>query len=316
MKNIQAFFLLIRWPNLVVIILAQLFLHYFIIGNLAHSIQLDLSLTVYQLLLLVFSTVLIAAAANILNDVDDLKIDRLNKPDKVIIGKFINAPLAIRIAWIFNAIAFLMSLFLAYQLHFIQLALIQMIVILLLKRYAQDFKNKPLIGNMLVALFTALSIFIVYLYNLVSVIEHPILFASLQKQLPLIFLLTQAYVFFAFMSNMIRELVKDIEDIEGDSVFQLRTFPIVYGRSKSMFLVKSLNIVLILGLLVFSAYAFLMNWFYLGVYLIVAVLFPTFYFQWKSSFAKSREDYKNLSFLSKIIMLAGILSMQVFSLQF
>ncbi len=316
MKNIQAFLRLIRWPNLLVIILAQLFLHYFVIAKLVQSIQLDISLTVFQLLLLVLSTVLIAAAANILNDVDDLKIDRLNKSDKIIIGKFVKASVAIRIAWMFNIIAFLMALFLAFQLHFIQLALIQMIVILLLKRYTQDFKKKPLIGNLLVAFFTALSIFIVYLYNLVSLIDHSILFASLQKQLPLIFLLTQAYVFFAFFSNMIREIVKDIEDVDGDRVFQLRTFPIVYGRSKSMLLVKTLNAILALGLIAFIGYAFLMTWFYFAVYLIVAVLFPILYFQWKSSVAKEREDFKDLSFLSKIIMLAGVLSMQLFALQF
>lgn len=316
MKILNAFLNLIRWKNLVVLILAQGFLHFMIIEKLALSIGEELPLNVYQLAMLIVSTVLIAAAGNILNDLADVKVDQINKPKKIIIGQLIEVKTANFWAWMFNGIGFVLALILSYQLQFIQLALIQMMTILLLKSYSERFKNKILVGNLLVAFFTALSVFLVYLYNLVSITNDPVILVALQKQLPFIFTLTQAYVFFAFLSNLIREITKDAEDIEGDKTFAIRTFSVAYGTEKAVLLMRSLNALLAVSVFVFVFYSFKMDWMYLAVYLIVAVLIPVFYFEWTARKAKLKDDFMDLSFLSKVIMLAGILSMQVFSLQF
>ncbi len=316
MKKLIAFLNLIRWKNLVVFILGKGFVDFIFIEKLSLSIGEELPLKGYQLAMLIVSTVLIAAAGNILNDLSDIKVDQINKPEKIIIGSLIQVKTANFWAWMFNGIGFVLALLLSYQLEFIQLALIQMMVILLLKRYSTSFKNKVLVGNLLVALFTALSVFLVYLYNVVSIINDPIILAALQKQLPFIFTLTQAYVFFAFLSNLIREITKDAEDIEGDKIFAIRTFSVAYGTEKAVLLMRSLNALLAISLSYFVYYSFKMNWIYLAVYLIVAVLIPVFYFEWTARKAKLKTDFMDLSFLSKIIMLAGILSMQVFSLQF
>lgn len=316
MKTLNAFLKLIRWKNLVVLILAQGFLHFMIIEKLSLSVGEELPLKIYQLGMLILSTVLIAAAGNILNDLADVEVDQVNKPKKVIIGQRIQAKTAKFWAWMFNGIGFILALFLSYQLQFMQLALIQMMVILLLKRYSISFKNKVLAGNLLVALFAALSVFLVYVFNVVSIINNPIILASLQKQLPFIFTLTQAYVFFAFLSNLVREIAKDAEDVEGDKIFAIRTFSVVYGTEKALLLMRSLNFLLAISLGFFVFYSFKMDWNYLGIYLLIAVLIPVFYFEWTARKAKLKEDFMDLSFLSKVIMLAGILSMQVFSLQF
>ncbi|RLD36923.1 MAG: hypothetical protein DRI74_08025 [Bacteroidetes bacterium] len=316
MKKLIAFLNLIRWKNLVVLILAQGFLHFMIIQKLVFAVGVELPLRYYQLGILILSTVLIAAAGNIFNDITDIKVDKINKPKEVIIGQFIKVKTAIFWAWMFNGIGFALALILSYQLQLIQLALIHVMVILLLKRYSESFKNKVLVGNLLIALFTGLSIFLVYLYNLVSIINDPIIFVGLQKQLPFIFNLSSAYVFFAFLSNLIREITKDAEDIEGDEIFGIQTFSVAYGTEKAVLLMRSLNAFLAISLSYFVYYSFKMNWIYLAVYLIVAVLIPVFYFEWTARKAKLKTDFMDLSFLSKIIMLAGILSMQVFSLQF
>jgi len=316
MKTLKAFLSLARWQNLVVILLAQAFLHFLIINKLASVAAIELPLTYFQFVLLVLSTVLIAAAGNILNDLADIKLDQINKPEKVIIGKLISERTASFWAWMFNGFGFVFALLLAYQLDLIQLALIQLIVILMLKRYSQSFKKQVLVGNLVIAFFTALSVFLVYLYNLVSIIADPIILSALQKQLPFIFALTQAYVFFAFLSNLIREIIKDIEDIEGDKVYSVNTFSVVYGIRKATVLARILNAVLAICILVFAAYAFKMDWYFFVVYLLIAVFIPVIYFEWTARKAKVKDDFKDLSFLTKIIMLAGILSMQVFSLQF
>lgn len=316
MKTLKAFLSLVRWQNLVVIILAQGFLHFLIINKLASAAAIELPLTYFQFALLVLSTILIAAAGNILNDLADVKLDQLNKPEKVIIGNLINERTATFWAWTFNGFGFVFALLLAYQLNLFQLALIQLLVILLLKRYSQSFKKQVLVGNLLIALFIALSVFLVYLYNLVSIIADPIILAALQKQLPFIFALTQAYIFFAFLSNLIREIIKDIEDIEGDKVFGVNTFSVVYGIRRATVLARILNAALAICILVFAAYAYKLGWYFFVVYLLVAILIPVVYFEWTARKAKVKDDYKDLSFLTKIIMLAGILSMQVFSLQF
>jgi len=316
MKILIAFLQLVRWKNLTVLILAQGFLHFMIIEKLSLSVGEELPLKLYQLAMLILSTVLIAAAGNIFNDIADVEPDKINKPKELIIGNLIQAKIANFWAWIFNGAGFLLALVLSYQLEFIQLALIQMMTILLLKNYSARFKNKVLVGNLLIAFFTALSVFLVYLFNLVSITNDPIVLAGLQKQLPFIFKLTQVYVFFAFLSNLIREITKDAEDIKGDKIFAIRTFSVVYGTKKALVLMRSLNGLLAVGLLYFVFYSFKMNWFYLTVYLSVAVLIPVLYFEWTARKAKLKTDYKDLSFLSKVIMLAGILSMQVFSLQF
>ncbi len=316
MKSIYAFLNLVRWQNLAVVILTQTLLHFMIIKKLATEASIELPLSYLQFAMLVLSTVLIAAAGNIFNDLADLKTDNVNKPQKVIIGHFIKAKTATVWAWFFNGAGFVLAIILALQLELIQLAIIQLMVILLLKRYSISFKNQLLVGNLLIALFTALSVFIVYLYNLLSIINNPIILAALQKQLPFIFTLTQAYVLFAFLSNLIREITKDIEDINGDKAFDIHTFPVVYGINKSTILVRFLNAILATGILIFALYSFKMEWHYLAIYLLVAVLIPVVFFELNAQKAKEKDDFHSLSSLSKIIMLAGILSMQVFSLQF
>jgi len=315
MKSLNVFLRLIRWKNLVVLILAQGFLHFMIIQKLVFAVGVELPLRYYQLGILILSTVLIAAAGNIFNDITDIKVDKINKPKEVIIGQFIKAKTAIFWAWMFNGIGFALALILSYQLQLIQLALIHVMVILLLKRYSESFKNKVLVGNLLIALFTGLSIFLVYLYNLVSIINDPIIFVGLQKQLPFIFNLSSAYVFFA-LSNLIREITKDAEDIEGDEIFGIQTFSVAYGNKKAMLLVRVLNVFLAISVLFFIFYSFKMYWNYLAVYLIIAVLIPVIYFEWVARKASVKSDFMDLSFLSKVIMLAGIFSMQIFSLQF
>lgn len=314
MNLLSAFFRLIRWQNLVVIILSQSFIQYLIIKILANSI--DLPFSNFQFLILVLSTILIAAAGNILNDLADFQIDKLNKPEKTLIETTLSAKTASIIAWIFNAIGLLLAVILAYLVNMIQLALIQLIVILLLQKYTTTFKKQLLVGNLIVALLTALSVFIVYLYNLVAIIDQPILLSDMQKQLVFILKLTLVYTSFAFISNFIREIIKDIEDINGDKVFGLQTFPIVYGIKKATILARIINSVLLLAVLAFIFYSFKMNWYFFTIYSITALIIPIVYFEFSARKAIAKKDFHHLSSLSKIIMLAGILSMQILSLQF
>ncbi|MBN2236565.1 MAG: geranylgeranylglycerol-phosphate geranylgeranyltransferase [Bacteroidales bacterium] len=312
----RAFFKIIRWENLVVIILAQSFLHFLLLNKLVQTVGYQLQLSILQLGMLILSSVLIAAAGNVYNDILDLEVDKINKPKKLIVPTRISLDKAKLIYGSFSAIGFSLAVILAFQLDFYQLAAIQFIVILLLRLYSRQLKRSILVGNLLIAFLTAFSVFIVYLYNLVGILNDPITMAGVQKQLPFIFNLTAVYVVFAFISNLIRELIKDAEDIQGDKIFGFQTFAVHYGVQRTAVLARIFNAVLAIGLLGFTYYSFSMDWYYLGVYLVVALLVPLIYFELSAQKAKSKQDFHALSDLSKIIMVAGILSMQVFSMQF
>lgn len=316
MTKTTAFFKLVRWQNLLVIALAQSFLHFMIIAKLVADAGYSLSLQPLQFFMLLLSTVFIAAAGNIYNDLQDVEVDKINRPQKLIIGKYLSVSSAQWMYGILNLVGFALAFLLAYQIQFIQLIFIQLVSFLLLRLYSRQLKKQVLTGNLLIAFLTALSVFVVYLYNVMSMLNNPVVLNGLQKLWPFVFKLTQAYVFFAFLSNLIREITKDIEDREGDARFSLRTFAVVYGKEKARMLIRVLNGVLLLSVFAFALYSYLRNWNYLTIYLVVAVLIPVVYFELNARKANEKQDFNMLSTLSKIIMLAGVLSMQVLSLQF
>jgi 4-hydroxybenzoate polyprenyltransferase len=316
MRVIKAFFQLIRWQNLVVLVLAQGFLHFMIIEKLSVAAAIVLPFSTLHLFVLMLSTTMIAASGYIYNDLVDVKVDLVNKAQKVIVGKILSTKTAMVWVYALNSIGFLLSFYLVVNIGYKQLALIQILVILLLRLYSKSLKRQVLLGNLLIAALTALSVFLVYLYHVFSLLQNPIELSAMTKQLPFILKLTQAYVFFAFLSNFIREIVKDLEDKQGDQLFGIQTFPVKYGDAKTLILVRVLNGLLIISLFVFFILSLKLQWYYLGVYLFVATLIPSVYFEWNAKKAKEKNDFHALSSLMKIIMIAGILSMQVLSIQF
>lgn len=258
MKPIIHFLNLIRIGNLLVIGLTLWVFHYYLyqIDNWSNywllsnpnqfgsSFQFDTITPLFSLdfILLISSTILIAAAGNIINDYFDVKSDRVNKPDKVIIGVHIKRRWAIVFNWTFNSIAFLISLYLSWKMHNYWLIVIPFMSMNILWFYSMYYKRKFLLGNILIAALTGVLPFYVYEFHNYSFNEAHFWGSGLINNKIVI------YSLFAFMFNFMREIIKDMADIKGDLKLYSKTLPIVLGIKKTKYILSGLYSISILPL--------------------------------------------------------------------
>jgi 4-hydroxybenzoate polyprenyltransferase len=272
----------IRIPNLFIIVLAQYFTAIFLIGSPEtwRTYLFDINL-----FLISFSTVLIAAAGYIINDYFDIKIDYINKPDRVIVGKIIKRRHAMAAHTILNVAAVFIGLFVHPVIAFINAGSAT-----LLWWYSNSLKRKPLIGNVIVASLTALCLMLLAFYYRTNVIYITM------------------YAVFAFGLTLIREIIKDIEDLKGDADFGRNTVPVVWGVTKSKYLLVILSIGYLLCLFFITQ---LLNIPHINLYFFVFLL-PMAFFIYKIITADSKKDFAFLSGFCKFLMLLGVLSMMFF----
>lgn len=200
----------------------------------------------FDFFLLVFSTILIAAAGNIINDYFDVKADRINKPEKLIITKHIKRRWAILIHWIFNGIAFSIAVYLSFKYQSLWFVLIHLLSINVLWFYSMLFKRKILTGNLLIAGLTALVPLLVMIYFKVGNSIHLAYseFDSDSWVAVIDYSIIYLLAIFAFIQNLAREIVKDAQDVKGDKLIYVKSLPIVIGEKKSLFLVSILLLAL------------------------------------------------------------------------
>ncbi len=241
------FLKLIRPINLIIIALTMYSVRffYFVLGG-AHSRNGNEQ---FDFFLLVFSTVLIAAAGNIINDYFDVRADRINRPDKLIITKHIKRRWAIISHWVLNLLAFSIAIYLSARYSTFWYVFIHLLTINSLWFYSMYFKRRPFIGNLLIAGLTALVPILCGIHFYLQ-IQFP---GGQQNVLPTVhslqdsielwktFLLSKGrfvYVlaYFAFTLNLSREIIKDVEDMEGDKLIYAKTLPLVLGVKKSLWI--------------------------------------------------------------------------------
>ncbi len=237
------FFRLVRPINLLVIILTMYGIRVFFIPYFSEDVLLKRSHPNESLdyFLLVFSTVLIAAAGNIINDYFDVKADRINKPDKLIIGKYIKPRWAIVSHWTLNFVAFSIACYLTWAYETFWYVFIHLLSINILWFYSMYFKRRFLIGNIFIAALTGLVPLLCGIHFLgLTTPFHSTNFMSDFKeganwisQLNLKIFFVVALAFFASCLNLVREIVKDMEDVEGDQLLKAKTIPIVLGINRA-----------------------------------------------------------------------------------
>ena len=161
-----------------------------------------------------------------------------------------------------------------------------------------------------------MSIYIIWIYQLAALRIQPVLMVDGRKVIAFIHVLVLAISVFAFIISFMREMVKDVEDIVGDRKNGFKTFAVLYGAQKTKAFVCVLSLITMVLAWVSIYYTYVYHWTKLSVYLLVAIVIPLFYFIIYLNKSKKKEDFKDLSTLAKIIMLAGILSMQVFYISY
>ncbi len=301
---VTAFLQLIRWKNLVMIVCIQLLFKYIYFP--VFTVATTLSHLDFSLLLL--ATVTIAAAGYIINDIYDVEADKINKPNKVIIDKKISKKQGYNYYYILNGIGLLAGLYVAYKINRLSFIAIFIITALLLKVYNSDFKKRPLVGNIIVSLLVSLSIIIVGVFDVIPAITNENVVEQYHAFRVLI-----DYSIFAFMFMLLREIVKDIEDVNGDKKLKMKTLPILFGRRRSKNIIFALSFVPLI-LVTFYSFNNFSDVPFILAYMLIVVMLPLLHFMTKIIYAKTKKDYTYASNLLKLIMLLGMLSILVISL--
>lgn len=304
MIKVKVFLRLVRFPNLVIVAITQYLLQYQVILSAFEAAQLPALLTGFHFFLFVCSTVIIAAGGYIINDIVDYPIDFINKPKKLIINRHISMSTARKSYYVWTMLGFLISLYLAFYVDNLLLVLIYPTAVALLWLYSHYFKKQVLIGNIVVSLFCAFVAGVVLFAERATFFDLQIVAPSIAQRVTVLLL---GYSSFAFLSTLFREIVKDIEDMEGDRQQGCQTLPIVFGLNISKIVAG------FVGFLFFIFVLFLMQWLWPKQYIVavlfggVAIFLPLIFSLVLLVRAKESKQFRLISQVAKWMMLAGLL---------
>lgn len=304
MRTITAVFKLIRYPNLAIMVLSMYSVRHFIIIPVLRFAGSETQLSHLSFSMIVISVILIAAGGYILNDYYDQDIDIVNKPEKMIIGKSLGEGKAYVAGHTFGIAGIAVALFLGYAKGIPLIGIIHAACFLILWAYAVYFKRLLILGNILVSLLSAFILFISAYYDVAAWKAEPIR------------LLVAGYCVFAFLISLVRELIKDMEDLPGDMEAGCKTLPVVAGLRFTKWTAFIL-VLLIVGLLGYIQWLQYESKDFLSFsYIALMLQIPLFFLLYRIFIPASKANLHFCSIWSKLIMLTGILSMPVFYLGF
>ena len=313
MKLIIAFLRLVRWPNLVMIAVTQV-LFYFSLVEPLYEKGINSHFEKFHFLLLIIASVLIAAAGYIINDYFDLNIDQVNKPERTVIDKIIKRRWAIVMHLFFSFTAIIISFYIDFNSATFWLGISNIICAFLLFGYSISLKKKLLWGNILISALTAWVIIVCFLCYYHSFYCSSCNRSFLDLYNNRFIRISFLYAGFAFVISLIREVVKDLEDIDGDAKYGCRTMPIAWGIPASKVFVAVWLVVLIGMISIVQFYVLQFGWIWSAVYCIALIIIPLVWILQKLFKAQAPKDYHLLSTVIKFAMFTGLLSMIFFKI--
>lgn len=311
MKTFTSYLKLFRVQNLLIIALLMYFVRYFLLAPVYAFEHMELQMDGFSFFLFVIGYLALAAGGYAINDYYDIGMDEINRPDKTVLRNSIPLSHGKYAYFVMTIAGVLISLWAIFRINAPKLIFVLGIVTLLYWFYSTKYKREFLSGNLAIAFLAALSVGIVWLYEFFATIYNGIIpVLHLGYITKLIF----SYAAFAFDLTLIREIVKDIADIEGDKQFNCMTLPIKTGIAKTRNILYFLQIILLTGIFLATYYFYTMKYMYLLSFSAVLITM-LIYFNFKLIRAQERKDFVFLSDLLKVIFLAGIISIQLFSLE-
>jgi len=292
---------LIRWPNLLLVGLAQVLFKYAFLP----AFDIPPLLSDSDFIFLVISVVCITASGNIINDIYDVGADFINQRPRPISEGSISIKKAYSIFFVLNLVALLIARYLGIKYEIIDIVGIELLVIVLLYFYAIYLKSIPLFGNLLISALVSLS------FLLVIYIE---LFANSEIQISteLIHWII-GYAGFAFWANLNREWIKDVQDIKGDYAQNISTLPILTGKTRMNKLLFMSTLLLIFSLIAGVKVYFQPDLIFI-LYLTFGICVPLVYVLFHIHRKELNTNYKMLSHIYKLVMLTGVMSLILFKL--
>ena len=303
---------LIRYQNLIFIALLQFVMQQVVLVPIMQTFGFETSMESVMLLLLITASVLIAAGGYAINDYFDVKIDAINRPEKQIVGNLLSRSTAMILHQVLTGLGVLSGLLLAYFARSFTLAFIYIVIPGLLWFYSASYKRQFLIGNLIIAFISAITVLVVGITQL-SFLQKE--FGGLVFETPIpgkLYGWIGGFALFSFLCTFVREIIKDMEDEKGDREMECRTLPIKLGITKTKIILYCL--IALTVILLFLANGFLIP--FDGTltirYIIFGLGLPFAGLCYLIYSAKSPSDYHQASNLSKVIMILGVLYSFVF----
>jgi 4-hydroxybenzoate polyprenyltransferase len=301
---------LLRFPNLLIVIATQAVVFFGLMQPTFERNRIQASTGLSEFIQLCGITLLIALGGYMINDIMDTRTDAINKPDKQVVGKHLSVLWA-KIWYILLTLSgFGMSLFYAMEQDVMHLLFIYPLAVGLLAFYSYALKRTFLLGNLMVAAFSAFVVAILVIFNEPAMTElktiSPISHTSLQ-------LILIAFMVFAFISSVFREIVKDLEDIEGDKQAGLRTTAVFLGVKRTHHLSIIIGMLLLATLIYWTFHSLnqIDSWLQLFGGLLSIYQLTILYRLWKST---SKTAFHQVSTSIKLLMAAGLLYLFLYSI--
>ncbi|PWH82736.1 prenyltransferase [Algibacter marinivivus] len=256
--------------------------------------------------LLILATVCIAAAGNIINDIYDIETDLVNKPNKVIIDKSISEKTAYNLFIGLNLVGVGLGFYVSHMVGRAPFFSIFVVISILLYVYASFLKRMLLVGNIVISVLVALSLIIVAVFELI-----PAMTPSNQSTQVVFFKVVFDYALFAFSINLLREIAKDIEDIDGDYKTGMYTLPIAIGRERAKNILTVLSFIPLVGIIFYVVSDLYKQPVAVG-YFLLFIIGPLIYTSIKTFSASTKKDMHHISNMYKLVMLLGMLSLLLY----
>lgn len=304
---------LIRIENILMVAFMQLIVKYGFLNHIEYqdafetqqSLKYWQKLTDFQYILMVLATICIMAGGYIINNIFDREADLINKPENVVVGTYISEKNAYNLYFALNVIGVGIGFYLSRVVNYNSFAGAFIICSVMLYAYSNGLKQVPLLGNAIIALLSSFSILIIIFFNL-----YPAMYEGNAEIMKKIFSILLDYAIFAFLLHFAREIIKTIEDYDGDNEYEINTVATAYGKNVA----KYISIAVIAGLVAFLGYYifanFLTNYYTFG-YFIALMIAPLLFCLIKLFKAETKAEFSFLSKLLKLVMFTTILSLVV-----
>ncbi|MBQ4394302.1 MAG: geranylgeranylglycerol-phosphate geranylgeranyltransferase [Paludibacteraceae bacterium] len=301
---------LVRWSNLLFLAALIWLMEKWVVVPILDKAAFGEQLPWYLLLLIMLATVGIAAGGYVINDYFDVKIDRINRPDEVVVTRSVSKPAAMRMSIGLSSFGAICGLIVAALLHSLTIAIIFILIPGLLWFYSSSYKRLFMVGNLIIALLAGVTPMIVAMANVAILqlrYETIIPFTTLPHDL---YAWLGGFALFAFLLTWIREIVKDLQDQMGDRELECHSMPVVWGEKWTKIFVTGLIVatLAIIGHLWYHVLPFSISWTTLSTrYIALGIVIPLLCTLWLLWAAKIPSDYKNCQQVVKFTMLIGML---------
>ncbi|WP_166922725.1 geranylgeranylglycerol-phosphate geranylgeranyltransferase [Flavobacterium poyangense] len=286
--KVISLFSVVRGYNIPIIVLAQYLSSIFILTPEKRALDILLD---FHLFLIVFASAITIASGYIINNFYDSQKDLINRPNKSMLDRLVSQKTKLSVYFTLNFIAALMALIVSWRAFFFFSG-----YIFLIWFYSHKIKKYPIVGNLTAALLAVIPFFaiLLYFYNAIS-------FEEIENHMNH-FAVISAHAMFLFLLLLIREMIKDLENLKGDLANNYKTIPILYNEKVSKQIITALTFLTILPVYI------LINIYdvgYMDIYFYVCYIFLLFFllYLWKSN---SKEQYLVLHNVLKFLIVSGV----------